>query len=74
LRRFATSKGHTQTMKNGIQSGTKKDQTNRPVQTGMVLVWVKCKESNCLAYTDATGNWINFYTGERIADFVKVIG
>ena len=38
------------------------------------LVWVQCKGYNCLAYLDATGKWINFYTGKKLTDFVKVIG
>ena len=38
------------------------------------LVWVKCKEFKCLAYLDATGKWINFYTGKPLMDFVEVIG
>jgi hypothetical protein len=25
------------------------------------------------AYSDATGQWINFYTGKKLTDFVKVI-
>ena len=28
----------------------------------------------CLAYLDATGKWINFYTGKKLTDFVKIIG
>ncbi|MGA9450676.1 MAG: hypothetical protein WBW41_04940 [Verrucomicrobiia bacterium] len=38
------------------------------------LVWVRCKHYSCLAYVDATGKWINFYTGKKLTDFVKVIG
>jgi hypothetical protein len=38
------------------------------------LVWVQCKQYSCLAYIDATGKWINFYTGKKLTDFVKVIG
>ena len=38
------------------------------------LVWVQCKEFNCLAYLDAAGNWINFYTGKKLTGFVKKIG
>ena len=44
------------------------------VQTGLILAWVQCKGYRCMAYADATGQWINFYTGKRITDFVKVIG
>jgi len=61
-------------MKNRVQMLTKNDPTGGLVQTGLVLVWVQCKEYRCLAYIDATGNWINFYTGKKLADFVKVIG
>jgi hypothetical protein len=38
------------------------------------LVWVQCKGYRCLAYTDSKGQWINFYTGKELTDFVKVIG
>jgi hypothetical protein len=37
------------------------------------LVWVQCKGFRCLAFTDANHKWINFYTGKKLADFVKVI-
>ncbi len=56
------------------QPHTKNIQTTQPVRMGMVLLWVQCKGYCCLAYTDATGHWINFYTGTKITDFVKVIG
>ena len=38
------------------------------------LVWVHCKEYNCLAYVDEKGDWINFYDGKRLDDFVRVVG
>jgi hypothetical protein len=38
------------------------------------LVWVQCQEHRCLAYMNAAGKWINFYTGEKLKDFVNVIG
>ena len=38
------------------------------------LVWVQCREFRCLAFLDSKGNWINFYTGKKLNDFVKVIG
>jgi hypothetical protein len=38
------------------------------------LVWVQCKEFKCLAYLDEAGKWINFYTGKKLTDFVKIIG
>jgi hypothetical protein len=37
------------------------------------LVWVQCREYRCLAYLNNKGNWINFYNGEKLNDFVKVI-
>jgi len=37
------------------------------------LVWVQCIENRCLAYIDSEGNWINFYTGKKLNDFVKVV-
>jgi len=60
-------------MKNGVQSLTKNGQIKRQVQTDMVLIWVQCKGYRCLAYSDATGKWINFYTGKKLTDFVKII-
>jgi hypothetical protein len=44
------------------------------VSTDKDLVWVQCKGFRCLAYSDATGKWINFYIGKKLTDFVKVIG
>jgi hypothetical protein len=38
------------------------------------LVWVQCKGYRCMAYPDAAGKWINFYTGEKLTGLVKVIG
>ncbi len=38
------------------------------------LVWIQCQEHRCMAYIDATGKWINFYTGKELKDFVNVIG
>jgi hypothetical protein len=38
------------------------------------LVWVKCREFSCLAFLDSKGNWINFYDGKKVHDFVKVVG
>ena len=61
-------------MKNRIQLLAKNARTNVAVETGLLLVWVQCKGYNCLAYTDALGRWINFYTGQKITDFVKVLG
>ena len=38
------------------------------------LTWVQCKGYRCLAYRDTADQWINFYTGEKLTDFVKEIG
>jgi hypothetical protein len=61
-------------MKIGNQSDTKNDQIGEQVQIPVDLVWIQCKEFKCLAYLDATGKWINFYTGKKLTDFVKIIG
>ena len=61
-------------MKNGDQSDRKNNQTSSLVPIYKELVWVQCKEYRCLAYLDATGKWINFYTGKKLTDFVKIIG
>ena len=61
-------------MKNGNQSETKNGQISGLVPNHKDLVWVQCKGYRCLAYLDATGQWINFYTGKKLTDFVKVIG
>jgi len=61
-------------MKNGVQSLTKNGQTSGLVPNHKDLVWVQCKGYSCLAYyDDATGKWINFYTGKKLTDFVKII-
>jgi hypothetical protein len=38
------------------------------------LVWVQCQEHRCMAYMDAAGKWINFYTNKKLKNFVSVIG
>ena len=40
---------------------------------GLELVWVQCKGYRCMAYPDAAGRWINFYTGRALTDFVEVL-
>ena len=54
-----------------------------PMKTGQIsrqvpiyedLVWIQCKGYRRMAYLDATGKWINFYTGKKLTAFVKVIG
>jgi len=37
------------------------------------LKWVQCREYRCLAYRDATGRWVNFYTGKVLAGTVKPV-
>jgi len=61
-------------MRNRIQFPTKNGQVSGPVSTDKDLAWVQCKEYKCLAYSDTAGKWINFYTGKKLTDFVKVIG
>jgi hypothetical protein len=61
-------------MKSGGQSNRKNKRTSGLAETGLVLVWVQCKGYRCLAYSDANGKWINFYTGKKLTDFVKIIG
>jgi len=38
------------------------------------MVWVQCKGYRCLAFRDAQGKWVNFYTGEKLTNFVRVVG
>jgi hypothetical protein len=61
-------------MSNRIQFHPKNNQLSGPISTDKDLVWVQCKEYKCLAYLDEAGKWINFYTGKKLTDFVKVIG
>jgi hypothetical protein len=60
-------------MKNDVQSDRKNNPTSGLVLNHKDLVWVQCKGYRCLAYLDATGKWINFYTGKKLTDFVKII-
>jgi hypothetical protein len=41
--------------------------------TNKDLVWIQCSEYRCMAYVDSNGHWINFYTGKKLDNFVKVI-
>jgi hypothetical protein len=61
-------------MKNRVQLLAKKSPVSGQDPNHKELVWVQCKEYRCLAYLDETGKWINFYTGKKITDSVKVIG
>jgi hypothetical protein len=61
-------------MNNRIRFHPKNDRISGPVSTDKDLVWVQCKEYKCVAYLDTAGKWINFYTGKKLTDFVKVIG
>jgi len=38
------------------------------------MVWVQCKGYRCLAYRDPRGKWVNFYSGDRLTNFIKVVG
>ena len=61
--------------RNKFQFGsTSGSQPGRAISMTTILVWVQCKGYRCLAYADATGKWINFYTGKVLNDFVDVIG
>ena len=35
--------------------------------------WVQCKDCRCLAVVDKSGVWKSFYTGNVLADFIKVV-
>jgi hypothetical protein len=61
-------------MNNRVQPSAKNGPTSGLVPNLKELVWVQCKGYRCLAYPDTTGKWINFYTGKKLADFVKIIG
>jgi len=61
-------------MQHRIKFEIKTVRSNGPLPNYTDLVWVQCQRYRCLAYLDATGKWINFYTGKKIPDFVKVIG
>ena len=61
-------------MRNRIRFHIKPNLTSGQVSIDKDLVWIQCKEYKCLAYWDETGRWINFYTGKKLTDFVKVIG
>jgi hypothetical protein len=60
-------------MKYDDQSNTNNGQASGLAPSFKELVWVQCKEYRCLAYLDETGKWINFYTGKKLTDFVKII-
>ncbi len=61
-------------MNNRVKFHFKNVRTNGPLPNSPDLVWVQCKDYSCLAYIDATGKWINFYTGKKLTGFIKVIG
>jgi hypothetical protein len=37
------------------------------------LIWVQCHGYRCLAYRNAQGRWINFYTGKVLTEAVKPV-
>ena len=59
---------------NRVRFHFKNVQTKGQIPNYPDLVWIQCKQFSCLAYVDATGKWINFYTGRKLTGFVKVIG
>jgi hypothetical protein len=61
-------------MKTGVKSSANASQTVIRIPSYGDLAWVQCKGYRCMAFVDATGQWINFYTGEKLKTFVKVIG
>jgi len=61
-------------MRNRIRFHPKSSPISGQVSTDKELVWVQFKEYKCLAYLDTTSQWINFYTGKKLTDFVKMIG
>jgi len=60
--------------RNKFQFGSAAQTTPQSVLAGVILVWIQCKQSRCLAYQNAAGQWINFYTGKVVPDFVEIIG
>ena len=60
-------------MKKRVSSLAKKGPVSELNPNQKDLVWVQCREFNCLAYPDAAGKWINFYTGKKLTGFVKII-
>jgi hypothetical protein len=61
-------------MKNSAQPLTKSARTEVPDSNHKDLVWVQCEEYRCMAYLDAKGKWINFYTGKVLKESFTVIG
>jgi hypothetical protein len=57
-----------------FQFSAANDNAPKSVLTDIILVWVQCKQNRCLAYQNAEGQWINFYTGKILTEFVEVIG
>jgi len=60
--------------RNKFRFGAPADSVPRSVAIGVMPIWVQCKGYRCLAYQNADGRWVNFYTGKQLADFVEVIG
>ena len=61
-------------MTTGDQSASHSKDADKHPTTYDDLVWVQCKGYRCLAFADKSGKWINFYTGKKLKDFVKVVG
>ncbi len=58
----------------GAQSDADNEDASKHPKTFDNLVWVQCKGYRCLAFTDESGEWRNFYTGKKLTDFIKVLG
>ncbi|MFZ0828994.1 MAG: hypothetical protein WAO02_16390 [Verrucomicrobiia bacterium] len=60
--------------RNKFRFGPTAQTARQPVLADVILVWIQCKQSRCLAYQNANGQWVNFYTGKVVTDFVDIIG
>ena len=56
-----------------FQFGPPPPSAPQPDLLDVKLVWVQCNGYRCMAYCDARGRWVNFYTGKVLTDFVEVI-
>jgi hypothetical protein len=61
-------------MTNGGKSESDGGASAKHPKTYEDLVWVQCRGYRCLGFIDDKGKWINFYSGNELTDFVKVIG
>ncbi len=59
---------------NRIRFHLKNVQTKARIPNYQDLVWIQCDIYRCLAYHGDNSKWINFYTGKKLTNFIKVIG